>query len=175
MYALKDLWVRLSTEHTGLIKSFLVVCVLPQSSVCVPPFSLSLVGFLQQTDNRAPAGLPVHLTGHDSSHAGLSIPSPSHALFIFDFSVLPTRPTLCLQPSLFTKLSTVCRYRKNPSLVVATSGGVHDILVVLTFYNVISLFSMFYFPECITTDPQTMIVNMHSVMDIRISANIDSI
>lgn len=56
-------------------KTFLTVCVLPQSSAAHhphhPPPPLLLVGLLQQTDNRAPAGLPVHLTGHDSSHAGL--------------------------------------------------------------------------------------------------------
>lgn len=78
-------------------------------AVC-PRLSLALrVGFLQQTDNRAPAGLPVHLTGHDSSHAALFITSLAHALFIFDFifvctsyppDTLPT--TLIVQQAVYS-------------------------------------------------------------------------
>lgn len=92
------------------LKSFLAVWVLPRSSVHAPPPASLLVGFLQQTDNRAPAGLPVHLTGHDSSHAGpfhtLSAPCLIYMSFIF--LVLPTHLTFCVPSSLSMKLSTQC-------------------------------------------------------------------
>lgn len=99
--------LRLTTEHTGLIKK-LSCSVCPASEQCVP-LSL-LVGFLQQTDNRAPAGLPVHLTGHDSSHAGLfhTLSVPCLIYFWFFFS---THPTLCLPPSLSIRQSYVLTRR----------------------------------------------------------------
>ena len=54
-------------------KTFLTVCVLPQSSAGPhpPPHPPSLGGLLRQTENKTPPGPPVPLTGHDSPHAGL--------------------------------------------------------------------------------------------------------
>lgn len=60
------------------------------------PFPASLlVGFQDQTDYWAPAGLPVHLMGHDGSHAG-----PIHALsvlsLIFRLRLASTVPSKAL-------------------------------------------------------------------------------
>lgn len=125
--------MRLSTEHTGLMKSFLAVWVLPPSSVCPPSL---LVGFLRQTDNRAPAGLPVHLTGHDSLHAGLvhtlSVPCLIYFWLLFFFlRVPPTHLTLCLPLSLSTELSYSMRLQEEPALGCSCTVS----LVHLTFWR----------------------------------------
>lgn len=72
------LCLRLSTEQRGLIKSHSCSACLA-SEQTPPPFLL--VGFLQQTDNRNPTGLPVHLTGHDCSHTEPCPPAPSLIYF----------------------------------------------------------------------------------------------
>ncbi len=123
--------------------------VCPASEQCVPAPPSLLVGFLQQTDNRAPAGLPVHLTGHDSSHAGLfhtlSVPCLIY-LFIFLFFVLPTRH--CLPPSLSTKLSTVCVYKRSPPLHSVTRMllTLVDFLIYVVISQGIGLFGGPHFP-----------------------------
>lgn len=65
--------LRFSEEDTDAC--CLTLCASPLTDVCAT--ASQLVGFLLQTDNRAPAGRPVHLTGHGSSHAG-----PFHCPFV---------------------------------------------------------------------------------------------
>lgn len=79
--------------------SFLAPRVVPQSSAIRPFPASPLVGFRDQTDYRAPAVLPVHLTGPDSSHTG-PIHTPSFLGLISLLSLASTRHSKALWSSL---------------------------------------------------------------------------
>lgn len=142
---------RLFTEHTGWNRkrSF---SVWPASERCPPPFLL--VGVLQQTDNRTPAGLPVHLTGHDGSHTELypHCPQPYFGFFFFPSDMLST--TLIVLQASYSMWSQEGAVPSSPHIA---NSGTSDALLPwrLPGFN--------DFPEFILTNSQRMVLAVRYV------------